>query len=174
MCGVLRVAFLTFLTLRCRLCQSRAESAMTQLLFARATLLVPLHPAPPPPPPSAKWQSRSVGLPQSDLQSHMPLCQCAHLEVPAGILLGGVFAQRGHSPNHYAVHPGKTPANHPPTHSGGSPARRGRLGFAMGGSSPPKTLETACPPPPPQEQPARTSGGESWDPPPCALGHEPT
>ena len=28
---------------------------------------------------------------------------------------GGVFAQRGHSANHYGVYPGNTPANHPPT-----------------------------------------------------------
>ena len=54
--------------------------------------------------------------------------------------------------------------------SGGSPERRGRLGFAVGGSSPPKTRNTATPPPPQQQ--SRTSGGESWDPPPCALGHE--
>ena len=33
--------------------------------------------------------------------------------LPGG--LGGVFAQRGHSANHYGVHPGNTPANHPPT-----------------------------------------------------------
>ena len=30
---------------------------------------------------------------------------------------GGVFAQRGHSANHYGVHPGNTPANHPPYRS---------------------------------------------------------
>ena len=28
---------------------------------------------------------------------------------------GGVFAQRGHSANHYVVYPGTTPENHPPT-----------------------------------------------------------
>ena len=28
---------------------------------------------------------------------------------------GGVFAQRAHSGNNYAVYPGNTPANHPPT-----------------------------------------------------------
>ena len=29
--------------------------------------------------------------------------------------IGGVFAQRGHSANYYAVYPKNTPGNHPPT-----------------------------------------------------------
>ena len=36
-------------------------------------------------------------------------CQINHAPI------GGVFAQRGHSANHYVVYPGNTPENHPPT-----------------------------------------------------------
>ena len=45
---------------------------------------------------------RSPGHEQQILSSHRGRFRTAH-------------AQRGHSTNHYGVHPGNTPANHPPT-----------------------------------------------------------
>ena len=42
----------------------------------------------------------------------------SHSQVPHTLAIGpigGVFAQRAHSTNYYVVHPGNTPANHPPT-----------------------------------------------------------
>ena len=43
------------------------------------------------------------------LSSHGPYAHCSWEA------LGGVFAQRGHSANCYAVYPGNIPENHPPT-----------------------------------------------------------
>ena len=50
------------------------------------------------------------------------ICHCvarahrlhAHQWHGTGRSLGGVFAQRAHSANHYVVYPGNTPENHPP------------------------------------------------------------
>ena len=51
------------------------------------------------------------------------------------------------------------------------PQREEAAGFCHGRQLTSLNNENPRTPPPPRKQ-ARTSGGESWDPPPCALGHE--
>ena len=70
---------------------------------------------PPPPPSRQTWRPTS----QRECRRHVLPDREGGInimEVSARYgLLGGVFAQRGHSANHYGVYPGNSPAKHPPT-----------------------------------------------------------